>query len=89
MEHHNPTVHPAEGFNARSDADALHKAMKGLGTNEQALIDVLCHRTSFQRCEIARAYKAGYGKVQQLLIISLICGSICCAIYDYNIGFAV
>lgn len=44
------------------DATKLYKAMKGFGTNEAAIIDVLCHRTSSQRQEILLAYKAGYGK---------------------------
>lgn len=62
MEPNIPTVHPASPFDPRADADALHKAMKGLGTNEAALITVLCHRTSQQRTQIYQAYKSGYGK---------------------------
>ena len=58
-----PTVHAKSPFDARADADALHKAMKGLGTDEKALIDILCHRTAQQRVQIAQAYKSGYGKV--------------------------
>ncbi len=50
-------------FDARADADALHKAMKGLGTDEKALISILCHRTNAQRVLITQAYKSGYGKV--------------------------
>ena len=50
-------------FDPRADAEALHKAMKGMGTNERALIDILCHRTTNQRVEISKAYKSGYGKV--------------------------
>jgi hypothetical protein len=40
--------------------------MKGLGTDEKALISILCHRTCDQRASINHAYKAGYGKVQSL-----------------------
>jgi annexin A7/11 len=56
-------VLPAVPFDARADADALHKAMKGLGTDEKALIEILCHRSNAQRVSIALAYKSGYGKV--------------------------
>lgn len=49
-------------FNPNDDAAKLRKAMKGFGTDEKALIDVLCRRTFDQRREIALAYKTGYGK---------------------------
>ena len=55
---------PASPFDPRADADALHKAMKGFGTDEKGLIAVLCHRTAAQRVEIVKAYKSGYGKVR-------------------------
>ena len=58
-----PTVYPASPFDPRADADVLHKAMKGLGTDEKALINILCRRTSGQRSAISLAYKSGYGKV--------------------------
>ncbi len=38
--------------------------MKGMGTDEKALMQVLCHRTSVQRTAINQAFKSGYGKVQ-------------------------
>ena len=40
-----PTVYPASSFNPQADADVLHTAMQGLGTDENALINILCHRT--------------------------------------------
>jgi annexin A7/11 len=58
-----PTVFPASSFNPRADADALHKAMKGFGTDEKVFTSILCHRTRDQRVSINHAYKAGYGKV--------------------------
>jgi len=44
-----PTVTPAVPFTDSKDAEALRKAMKGMGTDEKAIIIVLAHRTSYQR----------------------------------------
>ncbi|XP_037094271.1 annexin-B12-like [Pollicipes pollicipes] len=62
MEKSQGTIRAAPGFNAAEDAAALRKAMKGFGTNEQAIIDVLCRRSNAQRQQIAVQYKSGYGK---------------------------
>lgn len=35
--------------------------MKGIGTNEQAIIDVLTRRSSAQRQQIAKSFKAQFG----------------------------
>lgn len=53
---------PAPNFNASNDAAALRKAMKGFGTDEDALINVLCRRSNAQRMDIVRTYKTAYGK---------------------------
>ncbi|CAL8091830.1 unnamed protein product [Calicophoron daubneyi] len=57
-----PTLRPYPGFNARQDCERLRKAMKGLGTDEDAIIDVMTHRTADQRAEIVLQYKTMYGK---------------------------
>ena len=41
-------------FNAEKDAEALRKAMKGLGTDEDAIIKIVCNRTNAQRQEIKK-----------------------------------
>uniref|UniRef100_A0A8C3BSF6 Annexin n=1 Tax=Cairina moschata TaxID=8855 RepID=A0A8C3BSF6_CAIMO len=56
------TVQPAASFNDDGDAQVLRKAMKGLGTDEGAIIDVVTKRSNAQRQQIIKAYKAHYGR---------------------------
>lgn len=58
----NPTIRPQQPFYPAEDAKRLYKAMKGLGTDEATLIDVLCQRNWPQRQEITLAFKSAYGK---------------------------
>ncbi|XP_076169080.1 annexin B11 isoform X4 [Ptiloglossa arizonensis] len=57
-----PTVVPYTDFNPRTDATALRKAMKGFGTDEKTIIQVLANRSNLQRQEIAVQFKTLYGK---------------------------
>ncbi|XP_015281358.1 PREDICTED: annexin A6 isoform X2 [Gekko japonicus] len=56
------TIHPAGDFNADGDAKVLRKAMKGLGTDEDAIIGVVTQRSNAQRQEIIKAYKSHFGR---------------------------
>ncbi|XP_053684952.1 annexin B10-like [Sabethes cyaneus] len=57
-----PTVVAADEFDASTDAAALRKAMKGFGTDEQAIIDILCARNNQQRQEISEAFTRELGR---------------------------
>lgn len=56
------TVRPQTSFNPESDAKTLRKAMKGIGTDEKAIIEVLSHRSNDQRQQIKNMFKTMYGK---------------------------
>lgn len=53
---------PKANFRPSDDASALRTAMRGIGTDEDGLIEVLCKRTVAQRMEIVKVYKTNYGK---------------------------
>ncbi|TKS84514.1 Annexin A4 [Collichthys lucidus] len=56
------TVTEAAGFSAEADVQKLREAMKGAGTNEETIIEVIAHRTIAQRQRIKEAYKQALGK---------------------------
>lgn len=58
-----PAVTPASGFSAGNDGVALREAMKGFGTDEQAIIDILTKRSNNQRQQIAKFFTEEYGRV--------------------------
>uniref|UniRef100_A0A8C3S1M7 Annexin n=1 Tax=Chelydra serpentina TaxID=8475 RepID=A0A8C3S1M7_CHESE len=70
------TVCPAADFNADGDAKVLRKAMKGLGTDEGAIIDVVTQRSNAQRQEILRTYKSHFGRDLMADLKSELAGSL-------------
>ncbi|KAG1950614.1 annexin A11a isoform X2 [Pimephales promelas] len=50
------------GADPLKDADVLRKAMKGFGTDEQAIINLLGSRSNKQRVPLLVSYKTAYGK---------------------------
>ena len=61
-----PTLRKVAGYTveaAVNDAKKLRAAMKGFGTDEQAIIDILCKRSNKQRLLIAREFQKQFGRV--------------------------
>uniref|UniRef100_A0A0K0G2X0 Annexin n=1 Tax=Strongyloides venezuelensis TaxID=75913 RepID=A0A0K0G2X0_STRVS len=60
--HKRPALQNYGNFQPVQDAEALRNAMKGFGTNEDAIIRILCKRSNYQRQEIADTYKNHFGR---------------------------
>uniref|UniRef100_A0A8C6VXW8 Annexin n=1 Tax=Nothobranchius furzeri TaxID=105023 RepID=A0A8C6VXW8_NOTFU len=56
------TIVDYPGADPLKDVEVLRKAMKGFGTDEQAIIELLGSRSNKQRVPLLRAYKTSYGK---------------------------
>nr|CUU98109.1 hypothetical transcript [Hymenolepis microstoma] len=55
-EKYKATISPTPGFSPTADAEHLKAAMRGLGTNEEAIINILGRRTTYERLAIRDAY---------------------------------
>ncbi|KAF7666864.1 hypothetical protein LDENG_00086930 [Lucifuga dentata] len=56
------TIKDFPGADPLRDVEVLRKAMKGFGTDEQAIIELLGSRSNKQRVPMLKAYKTSYGK---------------------------
>ncbi|XP_060103129.1 annexin A3 [Heteronotia binoei] len=56
------TIPCASCFDPANDAALIQKAMKGIGTDEKTLIDIIANRSNAQRQVIAGQYKMAAGK---------------------------
>jgi len=56
------TITDYAGFNAEHDSEVLHKAMKGLGTDEAAIISIVARRSNAQRQELKTQFAQMFGK---------------------------
>lgn len=57
-----PTLRDNEFFNARDDCEKLRKAMKGLGTDEKAIIAIICKRSNKQRLELIPTFQQQFDR---------------------------
>ena len=49
-------------MDANKDAAELRKAMKGFGTDEDKIIEIICARNNSQRQQIAETFKTAFGR---------------------------
>ncbi|ELU05270.1 hypothetical protein CAPTEDRAFT_225672 [Capitella teleta] len=56
------TLLPYADFKCESDCEKLHDAMKGFGTDEKTIIEILGHRSKGQTQEIISMYQQMFGK---------------------------
>jgi hypothetical protein len=60
-----------------TDAHKLHKAMKGLGTDDSTLINIMTHRSKLQLAAINEAYLREFKKSLEKDIIGDTSGNYC------------
>jgi len=82
---------PYDDFDAEADAQALNKAMKGLGTDEESITKILGNRASWQRMEIVETFKTLFGEdlIEQLDSeldhnYQIVCTALCMTPADFD-----
>jgi len=56
------TITEAPDFDPSGDAETLYNAMKGFGSDKEAILDLVTSRSNAQRQEIIAAYKSNFGQ---------------------------
>uniref|UniRef100_A0A8D3CBN4 Annexin n=1 Tax=Scophthalmus maximus TaxID=52904 RepID=A0A8D3CBN4_SCOMX len=56
------TITDAADFDPSADAEALYNAMKGFGSDKEAILDLVTSRSNAQRQDVIAAYKSNFGK---------------------------
>jgi len=56
-----PTIYPDDDFDEKADAENMYKAMKGFGTNEKMIIQIVTNRSTEQLKEVEKTFKTMYG----------------------------
>jgi len=58
---YSPTVVPWKDFDPETDSKTLYSAMKGLGTNEKNIINIVANRSSAQLMAVEKKFNTLYG----------------------------
>uniref|UniRef100_A0A8C5FLF7 Annexin n=1 Tax=Gadus morhua TaxID=8049 RepID=A0A8C5FLF7_GADMO len=56
------SITEAADFDATADSEALYNAMKGFGSDKEAILELVTSRSNAQRQEVLAAYKSSYGQ---------------------------
>jgi len=62
-QHPKPSVVAARNFDCEKDCQTLRDAMKGLGTDEDTIIEIICARDYKQMADIKKSFQQMFGRV--------------------------